>query len=146
MNDVIDLFDFPDALYSSKTFTRFNVSTGEVESLAPLDSGRIEVHAVSNTSGWVYFRHEDLDRVFAETKRSINFTKSVGGVVTSLPPENAWVAGEAQPSSRTTDPFFLHIIDHLDEAGEVVYILNPCSTDCASLTNRSLNQLPLLVR
>ena len=131
VNDVIDLFDFPDALYSSKTFTRFNVSTGEVDSLAPLDSGRIEVHAVSNTSGWVYFRHEDLDRVFAETnKRSINFTKSVGGVVTSLPPENAWVAGEAQPSSRTTDPFFLHIIHHLDEAGEVVYILNPCSTDC----------------
>ena len=130
VNDVIDLFDFPDALYSSKTFTRFNVSTGEVESLAHLDSGRIEVHAVSNTSGWVYFRHEDLDRVFAETKRCINFTKSVGGVVTSLPPENAWVAGEAQPSSRTTDPFFLHIIDHLDEVGEVVYILNPCSTDC----------------
>ena len=132
VNDFIDLFDIPDALYSSKTFTRYNVSEGDIESLTLQHSGSIEVLASSNLSGWVYFRFEDVDRVFMETKRSINFTKTVGGEVTRLPPENAWVAGEAQPSSGETDPFFLHIIDYLDEAGDVVYTLNPCVSDCAS--------------
>ena len=132
VNDFIDLFDIPDALYSSKTFTRYNVSEGDIESLTLQHSGSIEVLASSNLSGWVYFRFEDVDRVFTETKRSINFTKTVGGEVTRLPPENAWVAGEAQPSSGETDPFFLHIIDYLDEAGDVVYTLNPCVSDCAS--------------
>ena len=132
VNDFIDLFDIPDALYSSKTFTRYNVSEGDIESLTLQHSGSIEVLASSNFSGWVYFKFEDVDRVFAETKRSINFTKTVGGEVTRLPPENAWVAGEAQPSPGEADPFFLNIIDTLDEAGDVVYTLNPCVSDCAS--------------
>ena len=132
VNDFIDLFDIPDALYSSKSFTRYNVSVGEIQSLSPQESGIIEVPAISNYSGWVYFRFEDLARVFQETKRSINFTKSVGGNFTRLPPENAWVAGEAQPSSRPADPFFLHIIDYFDEPGEVVYLLDPCVVDCVT--------------
>ena len=132
VNDLTDLFDIPDALYSSKTLTRYNVSEGAIESIIPQSSGSIEVLASSNFSGWVYFRFEDVGRVFTGTKRSINFTKVVGGEVTRLPPGNAWVAGEAQPSPDDADPFFLHIIDYLDEAGEVVYLLNPCVSDCAT--------------
>ena len=132
VNDISDLFDIPDALYSSKTFTRYNVSEGEIQSLIPQDSGVIHALAASNYSGWVYFRFEDVDGLFSETKRSINFTKFIGGEVTQLPAENAWVAGEAQPSPEVADPFFLHIIDYLDEVGEVVYILNPCVSDCAT--------------
>ena len=132
VNDFNDLLDIPDVLYSSKTFTRYNVSEGEIQSLRPQGSSSIEVLAASNYSGWVYFRFEDVGRLFSETKRSINFTRSAGGELTRLPPENAWVAGEAQPSPGTADPFFLHIIDYLEEDGEVVYILNPCVSDCAT--------------
>ena len=132
VNDISDLSDIPDALYSSKTFTRYNVSEGEIQSLIPQDSGVIEVLAVSNYSGWVYFRFEDVDGLFSETKRSINFTKFIVGEVTQLPAENAWVAGEAQPSPEVANPFFLHIIDYLDDVGEIVYLLSPCASDCAT--------------
>ena len=132
VNDISDLFDIPDALYSSKTFTKYNVSEGEIQSLIPQDSGVIHALAASNYSGWVYFRFEDVDGLFSENKRSVNFTKFIGGEVTQPPAENAWVAGEAQPSPGAADPYYLHIIDYLDEVGEVVYILNPCVADCAT--------------
>ena len=102
------------------------------KSIIPQGSCRIEVLSSSNFSGWVYFRFEDVGRVFTETKRSINFTKAIGVGVTQLPPENAWVAGEAQTSPDDSDPFFLHIIDYLEEAGEGVYLLHPCVSDYAT--------------
>ena len=130
VNDFSDLFDFPDALYSSESFTKYNVSVGEIHSVTPQSSGSIEVHAVSNYSGWVYFRFEDKDNIFSETRHAINFTKLVNGESTHLPPENAWVAGEAQPSSTSADVFFLHITDYLDGAGDIVYLLHPCTANC----------------
>ena len=105
VNDKNDLYSFPDALYSSKSFTHYNVSTGVIESVIPQGPDFIDVQAVSNYSGWVYFRFEDIHNVFREMKRSINFTKLIDGEVIDLPQENAWVAGESQPSSGGTEHF-----------------------------------------
>ena len=129
VNDESDLYNFPDALYSTKTFTRYNVSTGIIEALTPQDPEHIEVQAVSNYSGWVYFRFEDVGNVFSEIKQNINFSKSLDG---DLPQQNAWVAGESQPRPGKAEKFFLHIIDYFDEAGAVTYILRPCTSGCST--------------
>ena len=52
--------------------------------------GLIQVDAMSNYSGWVYFRFEDtLSLLGEESKRSINFTKISGNGAVDLPVENA---------------------------------------------------------
>ena len=130
VNDRRDLFNIPDALYSSKTFTRYNVSTGDVESVGRTGSGLLEVHVVSNYSGWVYFGYEDTQNIFSETKRSINFTKSMDNRIIDIPPENAWVTRELQKNPGDILSFSLHIIDYIDEIGEIIYTLNPCTSDC----------------
>ena len=130
VNDRRDLFNIPDALYSSKTFTRYNVSSGDVESVGRTGSGLLDVHVVSNYSGWVYFRYEDTQNVFSETKRSINVTKSVNNESITLPPENSWITREPSYQFENVLPFFLHIIDYIEEAAEIIYTLNPCTSDC----------------
>ena len=133
VNDESDLFDFPDALYSSKTFTRYNVSTGAIESVRNVQFEGFEtqeVRAISNYSGWVYFRFEDMRNVFSDTKRSINVTKPQNDVTVHLPPENAWITRERQKNPGEVLPLYLHIFDYIEEAGEITYTLNPCTSDC----------------
>ena len=131
VNDRRDLFDIPDALYSSKTFTRYNVSRGSIESVHLQGSNLLEVRVVSNYSGWVYFRFEDMQNVLRETKRSINFTKPLNGGTIALPEENAWITRETQRSPGDTSlPYFLHIFDYIEDVGEITYMLNPCTSDC----------------
>ena len=115
---------------SSKTFTRYTVSTGDIESVERTESGFLEVHAVSNYSGWVYFRYEDTQNIFSETKRSVNLTKSLDNKILDIPPENAWVTRELQKNPGDVLSFSLHIIDYIDEIGEIIYTLNPCTCDC----------------
>ena len=131
VNDRRDLFDIPDALYSSKTFTRYNVSRGSIESVHFQGSNLLEVRAVSNYTGWVYFRFEDMQNVLRETKRSVNFTKPLNGGTIALPEENAWITRETQRSPGDTSlPYFLHIFDYIEDVGEITYMLNPCISDC----------------
>ena len=133
VNDESGLFDFPDALYSSKTFTRYNVSIGAIESVRNVQFEGFEtqeVRAISNYSGWVYFRFEDMRNVFSDTKRSINVTKPQNDVTVHLPPENAWITRERQKNPGEVLPLYLHIFDYIEEAGEIIYTLNPCTSDC----------------
>ena len=134
VNDKNDLFDIPDALYSSKTFTEYSVSFGNVESVERVifkGSELVEVNVTSSQDGWVYFRYEDTSNVFSETKRSVNLTKIKNGESNQLPPENAWITQERQKSPGDTMlPFYLHIIDYIEEADNTTYTLNPCTKDC----------------
>ena len=133
VNDKTDLFSIPDALYSSKTFTRYNVTIGDITSVRRINfegSETLKVRVLSNYSGWVYFRYEDIRNVFTETKRSINLTKSQNDENVDLPPENAWITRESQQNPGEVLPFYLHIVDYIEEAGEVTYTLNPCTSDC----------------
>ena len=132
VNDVSDLSGYPDALYNSKIFTRYNVSIGDIALITNIDNeDLITVHAISNYSGWVYFRYEDLHSLFSSAERSINVTKSLNNETIDLPPENAWITEERQTSaSEQEQPLYLHIFDYLEEAGEVNYILKPCTSDC----------------
>ena len=132
VNDRQDLFSIPDALYSSKTFTRYNVSNGVVESVNSQGSELVQVHAVTNYTGWVYFRSEVSQNMFSEAKIAINFTKSADGQTISLPSENAWITKDSQQNVGDSRPFILHIIDFIEEATEVTYILKPCTSDCVT--------------
>ena len=132
-DDINDLYEIPDALYSSKTFERYNVSSGEVISLQNINFASFQsqqVVAITNTSGWVYFRYEDTQNVFSTTLRAINVTKEQNNQTTVLPVENAWVTRERQKNPGEETPFYLHICDYIEEAGEVVFTLNPCTSDC----------------
>ena len=126
VNDIEDLFSIPDALYSSKTFTRYNVSVGYVESVERLGPERLEVHVVCNSSGWVYFQH-DITSIRIEIRQSFNLTKFQSDETVYLPPENAWISGDVQGNSREN---FLHIIDFFEDIGEVTYMLSPCTLNC----------------
>ena len=134
VNDKSDLFDIPDALYSSKTFTEYSVSFGNVESVKRVvfeGSELVEVNVTSSQDGWIYFRYEDTSNVFSETKRSVNLTKIKNGESIQLPPENAWITQERQKSPGDTIlRFHLHIIDYIEEADNTIYTLNPCTKDC----------------
>ncbi len=133
-DDRNDLYDFPDALYSSKTFERYNVTTGEVLSLQENEFRGVttqEVVTTSNNSGWVYFRYEDTRGVFSSTARAINLTKIHNNQTLELPAENAWITSELQQNPGEAGSLCLHILDYIVEPGETVLTLNPCTTDCS---------------
>lgn len=130
VNDRNDLFDFPDALYSSKSFERFNVTVGEVKSLQTIQPGTQRVVANSNNTGWVYFRYEDTQSVFSRTARTINATKHQNNQTVALPSENTWITREVQTGFREAGSLYLHIFDYIEEAGEVLFTLNLCTVNC----------------
>ena len=135
VNDIEDMFSIPDALYSSKTLTRYDVSVGYVESVEKLGPERLKVHVVSNSSGWIYFQH-DVTSIPIKIRQSLNLTKFQSEETVYLPPENAWISGDVQGNSREK---YLHIIDFFEDIGEVIYMLSPCTVNCP------LDVLPFLI-
>ena len=132
-DDQNDLYEIPDSLYNSKTFEHYNVSLGEIISIQSIQIQGVmtqQVMVTANSSGWVYFRYNDTENIFHETKRAINFTKIQNNVNTDLPPENAWITRERPKNPGEITHFILHIFDYLEEAGEAVFTLNPCTSDC----------------
>ena len=134
VNDASDLFQYPDALYSSKTFTQYVVSIGDIDSVgkAETESFKLQVHAISNKSGWVYFRYDDIQNMFSDTERNLNITKYYYNETVELPPQNAWVSRELLSSALEQEQSILqlHILDYLEVAGDITYMLNPCTFDC----------------
>ena len=101
-DDQNDLYEIPDSLYNSKTFEQYNVSVGEIISIQSIQIQGVmtqQVMVTANSSGWVYFRYNDTETIFHETKRTINFTKIQNNVSTDLPPENAWITRGRQKKS-----------------------------------------------
>ena len=125
VNERNDFLAYPDALYSSKTLKRYNVSAGTVLSVQETSetATSLEVRVSSESTGWVYFRYEDMQGLLSEPALAVNGTKRELNRTISLPPVNTWI-------SRDGDSLCLHIVDCIQKTGEVVFDLEVCTSDC----------------
>jgi len=129
VNELDDLLAFPDALYSSKTLERYNVSIGTILSVNSITTTLLEVRTFTNTTGWVYFRYSDTENLLSNTAPTINATKREGNYTTAIPSENSWITRDEDIITRV-DTFYLHILDSITEIGEVIFNMTLCSSDC----------------
>ena len=138
VNERDDFLAYPDTLYSSKTLQSYNVSAGtilSVRNIASSISTLLEVRSFSNSTGWVYYRYEDTQGLLSETASAVNVTKYESGVATSLPPENSWITRQNyRGARRTTENLYIHIVDSVETAGEVVFIVDLCRVNCNRAT------------
>ena len=135
VNERIDVFDYPDALYSSKSLKVYSVSVGSVLSVRYSSNllSTLEVKTASNITGWVYYRYEDTQdiRFLNKAALSVNTTKLETNNVVDLPPENVWITKVREPGRNTgPDTFHLHILDYVDTTDEVTFTLHLCTNDC----------------
>ena len=128
VNELKDFLEYPDALYSSKTLQRYNVSVGTILSVHTTSSG-VEVTTSSNSTGWTYYRYTDTRGILLnQTASSVNGTKRPGNNAVFIPPENSWISKAQEDSS--TDTWYLHIVDYVETTDEVVFTMNLCAADC----------------
>ena len=134
VNEHIDFFDYPDALYSSKTLTQYSVNVGVVLSVHANSDVifTLKVRTRSNSSGWVYYRYEDADHLLSRSALMVNTTKIEANETVNLPPENVWIT-KNHDSKRNTDTFYVHIVDHISTTEEVIFNLSLCTTNCPSV-------------
>ena len=128
----MNLLAYPDALYSSKTLQRYNVSVGTVVSVHTITSDVLEIRTTSNKTGWVYYRYEDIQSLLRMTASSVNGTKNEDNVSIPLPPENSWISRAEGPSGGS-EVLYLHIVDHVETIDDVVFIMNLCTSDCSPI-------------
>ena len=132
-NDRNDLLAFPDALYSSKTLQSFSVAAGKVVSIVrrEMDGSQfLDILTTSNSSGWVYYRYEDTEGFLSFTAPTLFTVKTETGQAITLPPENAWISREQRPRPGMSRRIYLHIVDYIQEAGEVEFSVNLCTSNC----------------
>ena len=141
VNELDDLLAFPDALYSSKTLERYNVSVGTILSVRSITTTLLEVRTFTNTTGWVYYRYEDTQGMLSNTAFSINATKQEGNDTITAPAENLWITKDRDTNSDT-DAFCLHVVDYVTTDGEVVFNLNLCVSDCNIVERSFLRSVP----
>lgn len=132
VNDRNDLFAYPDALYSSKTLQRYNVSVGTIVSVRTLQLpvSLLEVRTTSNNTGWVYYRYEDTQGLLSMTASAVNSTKHEHNETIQLPSENSWITRD-RDSRSGSETLYLHIVDHVQTLGDIVFTLNLCTSDCS---------------
>ena len=127
-----DYLDYPDALYSSRTLQKYNVSIGSIQSVSVISNNEttlLSVETTSNTTGWIYFRYEDAQGILRQTASSINVTKFTGDQRIAIPPENAWITIDRDQMTEIKT-FYLHIIDYVDNISTVVFDTELCIIDC----------------
>ena len=132
-NDRNDLLAFPDALYSSMTLRSFSVAAGEVTLVMrrEMDGSQfLDIMTTSNSSGWVYYRYEDTKGFLSSPASALLTIKTEAGQSMTLPPENAWISREQRPLPGMSRRIYLHIVDHIQEAGEVEFSVNICTSNC----------------
>lgn len=131
VNERKDFLGYPDALYSSKTLQQYSVHAGTILSVRTTSSraASVEVRTSSNTTGWVYYRHEDTQGILSRTASTVNTTKRESGNTISIPLENSWITRD-QGDSTTTDTWYLHIVDFVESTDEVSFTMNLCMSDC----------------
>ena len=133
VNDRDDHLAYPDALYSSRTLDRYNVSVGAVLSVNITSDNIATVSLVvrtsTNSTGWVYYRYEDTQDILLNTASTINGTKQEGTQTVMLPSQNSWITSDRSDGSET---FFLHIVDYLETTDVVLFTLDLCRVDCPS--------------
>ena len=131
VNDENDHQAYPDALYSSQTLNRYNVSAGVVMSVDATSNNEttsLFLRTSSNTTGWVYYRYEDIQGVLTSITSSVNGTKFEGRDNITIPPENAWITSE-HDATTGVDTYYLHIFDYIN-TDEVAYNMELCITNC----------------
>ena len=135
VNDQDDYLAYPDALYSSKTLQRYNVSVGTILSVQRNSENTmtsLTVRTSTNSTGWVYYRYEDTQGILNTTALSVNGTKYEGNQMSVLPSENSWITSDRDERTET-ETFYLHILDYVERTDEVVFVLDPCTDDCPTL-------------
>ena len=125
VNELDDLLTFPDALYSSKTLERYNVSVGTILSVHSITTTLLEVRTFTNTTGWVYYRYEDTQGILQSTALTVNGSKQDNNRTISLPPENSWIT-----RNKSAETFSFHVVDNITIHGEVTFMMDLCSSDC----------------
>ncbi len=131
VNERNDFFEYPDALYSSKTLTRYRVSVGVVLSVHANSDVKftLEVRTRSNSTGWVYYRYEDADHLLSRSALTVNTTKIEANETIYLPPQNVWITRNHN-SKKNTNTFYIHIVDHVSTTEELIFNLSLCTSDC----------------
>ena len=134
VNERNDFLAYPDALYSSKTLRRYNVSAGTVHSVRTTSDAAtlLEVKTSSNSTGWVYYRYEDTKGILSGTASAVNGTKHEGNESIPLPQENSWITRD-KDSRKDTETLYLHIVDSVKTTDEVVFIMDLCVSDCKAM-------------
>ena len=129
VKDQNHLLDFPNALYSSRTLERFNVTTGEVISVNNTGLQSRTVITVSNSIGWVYFRYEDAQNLLNSATSVINVKKHQNSLMLAIPSDNAWITNGVQNNVGTTH---LHIFDYIEQPGVITLTFDICIFNCPS--------------
>ena len=134
VNERSDLEAYPDALYSSKSLQRYNVSTGAVLSVhaTSVRATSLEIVTLTNTTGWVYYRYEDTQGFLSGTAASVNGTKHESNKIFPIPPENSWITRVKNPQMGT-ETLYLHIVDIVETIEEISFIMNVCALNCQDI-------------
>ena len=126
-NELDDLLAYPDALYSSKSLERYNVSIGTVLSLRSTAANLLEVRTASNNTGWVYYRYEDTQDLL---RNVVSFESGVkqerNNNIVSIPIDNFWI-------TREDDSVYLHIVDNITATSEIIFNLTLCISNCPTI-------------
>ena len=127
VNELDDLLAYPDALYSSKSLERYNVSVGSVLSLRNITANLLEVRTTSSNIGWVYYRYEDTQELL---RNVVSFESGIkqgrNNNNVSIPTDNFWI-------TREDDSVSLHIVDNVTATSEIVFNLTLCISNCPTI-------------
>ena len=135
VNELDDFLVYPDALYSSKTLRHYNVSVGVVLSVHTISTSEeilLSVNTFSNSTGWVYYRYEDIQGIFSSIVPSNTVIKQENNQIISLSPENSWITRNRDSNSEI-DTFYLHLVDSVTSVGEITFNISLCVSDCSAV-------------
>ena len=131
VNERQDIGGYPDALYDSKTLTRYNVSRGEVISIDPSQdtASTLEVTTVVNETGWTYYRFTDTRGLLSQAALTLNTTKRTSSGPVQIPPENSWITFDTDD-----EVLVLHLVDFTEATENVVLVVKLCTANCTAIS------------
>ena len=131
VNERQDIGGYPDALYDSKTLTRYNVSRGDVISTDPSQdtASTLEVTTVVNETGWNYYRFIDTRGLLSQAALTLNTTKQTFSGPVQIPPENSWITFDTDD-----EVLVFHLVDFTESTGNVVFVVKLCTANCTAIS------------
>ena len=130
-NEQQDIGAYPDALYDSKTLTRYNVSEGEISSIQRLSdpTTTLQLTTVSNETGWNYYRYTDTRGYLSQAALTLNTTKQTSSGPVQIPPENSWITYETDD-----EVLVLHLVDFVNSTENVSFVVSLCTSNCTAVS------------
>ena len=128
-NERRDIGAYPDALYDSKTLTRYNVSEGEITSIQRLSDpiATLQLTTVANETGWNYYRYTDTRGYLSQAALTLNTTKQTSSGPVQIPPENSWITFDTDD-----EVLVLHLVDFSDSTNDLTYVVSLCISNCSA--------------